>query len=579
MSVARTDPELLAVARGDAPADLLLKNARVINVFSRTIEDADVAVFGGRIAGVGSYADAKQTIDLDGAYLAPGFIDAHMHVESTMLLPPAFARVAAPAGTTGVVLDPHEIANVHGIPGIRLLMDQAIGLPMNILFAASSCVPSSPLETSGATLEADDLAPLFDDPRVVAMAELMNFPGVIHAVPEVLRKVALGLERALVDGHCPGLGGNALCAYTAAGISSDHESIAADEAAEKLDRGMRLFIREGSAARNLEALIPIVTAANAARVSFCTDDRHPGDLIDEGHIDHVVRRAISLGVDPVTAIAMASLHPSEHFALRDRGAIAPGRFADLIVFDDLDAPRPRRVWFEGTLVAEAGRLIADCPGRPVPAEFLGRSVRLPADLSVGALRVAAPGGPIRIIGMDPHQIVTGQRTAEPRVEGGACVADTDRDILKMAVIERHRGSGAVGLGFVHGFGLQNGALASTVGHDAHNLAVVGTNDNDMLTAARALAEVGGGQCVVRDGTVLAMLDLPVAGLISTEPAASVADHQRTLWSAAASLGCPHHDPFMPLSFLCLPVIPSLKLTDRGLVDVDRFEVVPLAADP
>ncbi|MEX2217738.1 MAG: adenine deaminase [Phycisphaerales bacterium] len=575
------DPHLLAVARGDAPADLLMKGGRVMNVFTREVESADVAIVGERVAGVGDYDAAERVVELRGAFIAPGFIDAHMHVESTMLPPSQFVRLAVPHGTTGVVLDPHEIANVLGIEGIRWIMADAEGLPINAMFAASSCVPSSHLETSGATLTAADLAPLFADPRVVALAEMMNYPGVVAGMPGVLEKVALGLSppgRAggIVDGHAPGLSGRALRAYVAAGISSDHECTTRAEAEEKLRLGMRVYIREGSAARNLEALLPAVSEANAHRFSFCTDDRHPCDLRDEGHIDHVVRKAVALGLAPATAIALASLHTAQHYRQAGIGAVAPGCFADLIVFDRLEDIRPRRVYFRGRLVAEDGAYLGPARHGRAAAPSRGR-VTLPAGLSGSSFRVAASPGAraIRVIGMDPHQIVTAALEMPPRVEGGQYVADPARDLLKLAVIERHRGSGNIGLGFVHGFGFPRGALASTVGHDSHNLAVVGASDADMLAAARALEQAGGGQCVVRDGRVLALLPLPIAGLMSDRPAEEVIEQQRRLHEASRAIGCPHPDPFMPLSFLPLPVIPALKLTDLGLVDVRRFEVVPL----
>lgn len=583
-------PELLAVARGDAPADLVLSNARVVNVFTGEVERANIAIFGDRIAGVGEYTEARCTIDLAGAYIAPGFIDAHMHVESTFLPPSEFVRLAVPHGTTGAVFDPHEIANVLGLAGIRYLMDDARGLPINAMFALSSCVPSSHLETSGAALSASDLEPLFDDPRVVALAEVMNFPGVVNADPDLLAKINLGLARRVVDGHCPGLRGRALQAYVAAGISSDHESTSAEEALEKVRLGLRVFIREGSAARNLEALLAAVTPANQHRFSFCTDDRHPADLAREGHIDHVVRRAVSLGLDPLAAIAMGSFYTAQHYRQRDLGAVAPGYKADLIVFDDLRDIRPRLVYFHGRLVARDGEFIDNAPSpssrtaavrpRVVPP---ASALRLPASLSEASFSIPASEEVrrIRVIGMDPHQLVTASLELSPRVEHGHHVADVSRDILKLAVIERHRGTGNIGLGFVQGFALKAGALASTVGHDSHNLAVVGTNDRDMLAAARALGAAGGGgggQCVVRDGSVLALLPLPIAGLMSDQPAEVVIEQQAALLEAARELGCPHHDPFMPLSFLPLPVIPHMKLTDLGLVDVDRFAVVPLEVE-
>ena len=579
-------PELLAVSRGDAAADLLLTNARIINVFSREIETANVAIHAERIAGVGDYTLAKRTIDLKGAYLAPGFIDAHMHVESTFLPPSQFVTLAAPRGTTGVVLDPHEIANVLGIPGIRFIMDDAAGLPINAMFALSSCVPSSPLENSGATLTAADLEPLFADPRVVALAEMMNFPGVVHADPGVLAKINLGLHHRIVDGHAPGLTGHALQAYAAAGISSDHECTTAAEAREKLRLGIRIFIREGSAARNLEALLPAITPATIGRFCFCTDDRHPADLVDEGHIDHIVRRAIALGLDPIAAICIATINPARHYRQRDLGAVAPGYFADLIVFDHLNAPNPRAVYHHGRLVAQDGRYLGPSgpggtgvlEGPPVLARpHVPKSALKLPPLSESSFRIpAAPNAArIRVIGMDPHQLVTASLAMPPKVERGEYVADISRDLLKLAVIERHRATGNIGRGFIHGFGLTAGAIASTVGHDSHNLAVLGTNDADMLAAAKALESCGGGQCAVRDGQVLALLPLPIAGLMSDQPAQTVIRQQADLLAAASSLGCPHHDPFMPLSFMPLPVIPHLKLTDLGLVDVDQFKVVPL----
>ncbi len=571
-----TTPELLAVARGDAPADLLLSNAQIVNVFNGQIETGSVAIHKDRIAGVGDYTNAIKVVDLRGSFVAPGFIDAHMHVESTSLPPSQFVRLALPHGTTGVVLDPHEIANVLGLPGIRYIMEDAAGLPINAMFALSSCVPSSHLETSGARLEAADLAPLFDDPRVVALAEMMNFPGVVHADPGVLAKVNLGLARRIVDGHSPGLRGKALQAYLAAGISSDHECTTASEALEKLSRGMRIYIREGSAARNLEALLPAVTPSTIGRFCFCTDDRHPGDLADEGHIDHVVRKAISLGLDPIAAITIGSLNAAMHYRRRDLGAVAPGYFADLLVVDDLKQPRPREVYFHGSLAAKDGAFLETAmPSAARPAPPRSR-LNLPPLSEESFVIPANPGvRNIRVIGMDPHQLLTASLAMPPKVIDGRYVADAPRDLLKLCVVERHHASGNIGRGFITGFGLKYGAIASTVGHDSHNLAILGTNDADMLAAARALESCGGGQCAVRDGKVIALFPLPIAGLMSDQPAAVVIRQQRALMEAARSLGCPHHDPFMPLSFMPLPVIPSLKLSDLGLVDVDQFKVVPL----
>ncbi len=573
-------PHLLSVARGDTPADLLLTGGSVVNVFSGRIDNANIAVADGVIAGVGDYAKGRQSIDLRGAYVAPGFIDAHMHVESTFLPPSQFVRLAAPHGTTGAVFDPHEIANVLGIDGIRFLMDDSVGLPLHALFALSSCVPATHLEHSGARLEADDLAPFFNDPRVVALAEVMNFPGVVGADPGLLAKIRLGLAGHVVDGHAPGLRGKRLQAYVAAGITSDHECTSAEEAREKLALGMRIFIREGSAARNLEALLPAVTVETAHRFCFCTDDRHPADLAHEGHIDHIVRKAIRLGMDPVVAIRIASINPASHYRRHDLGAIAPGFRADMIVFDDLRDIKPGQVYFGGRCVGQDGAYVGPASPQPARSHAPLGAVRCAPGLSEASFTVAAPAhsATIRVIGMHPHQLVTASLQMKPSVHNGRCVSDASRDVLKIAVIERHHATGNIGLGFVHGFGLKAGAIASTVGHDSHNLAVVGASDRDMLAAARALQEAGGGQCVVRDGNVLAMLPLPIAGLMSNEPAETVIKQQADLLAAAGTLGYRHGDPFMPLSFLPLAVIPSLKLTDMGLVDVDRFEIVPLEVE-
>ena len=576
--IPRTDPRLLAVARGDAHADLAIDNARVLNVFTRRIEPGCIAVVGGRIASVGPGTQAAARVDARGSFAVPGLIDAHMHVESTMLLPGEFARLAVAHGTTAAVLDPHEIANVLGLPGVRMLMDDAADAPIHALWMASSCVPASHMETSGAAFGPKETAALLADPRVLGLAEMMNFPGVVHGDPEVLAKVALGLARGPVDGHCPGLRARALQAYAAAGISSDHECFTRDEAEEKIALGMTVYIREGSAARNLEALLPAITPQTLHRFCFCTDDRHPGDLADEGHIDHVIRRAVALGLDPIDALVIATINTAEHYRLPDLGALAPGRTADIVLADDLRRFLPRSVYFQGEHVAEEGRFIG--PDRKPSAPTAPGRVVLPADFGPQSLRISAdrPPSRIRVIGMDPHQLITESLALEPRFAAGELLADPARDILKFAVIERHRGTGNIGLGFIRGFRLARGALASTIGHDSHNLAVVGTSDLDMVLAARALEACAGGQAVAADGKVLAVLPLPIAGLISPEPAPVVIAQQRALLDAAHTLGCPIHDPFMPLSFMPLVVIPHLKLSDRGLVDLDRFDFVPLSLD-
>lgn len=574
-TIARTDPGLLAVARGEAAADLLLDNVRVVNVFTRRVEPGPVAVFGGRIASVGEARQARETIDGGGAFVTPGLIDSHMHVESTMLMPSEFARLAVVHGTTAAVLDPHEIANVLGLPGVGMLMDDAADSPVHPIWMAPSCVPASHMETSGAELDLDAVGELLRDDRVLGLAEMMNFPGVVRGVPAVLAKVAAGLRHGPVDGHAPGLRGADLQVYAAAGISTDHECTTAEEAREKIGRGLRVAIREGSAARNLEALIAAITPETTHRFLFCTDDRHPGDLIEHGHIDHVVRRAISLGLDPLDAIAIATINAAEHYRQPDLGAVAPGRVADLVLVPDLHEFRPAIVVSAGRLVAQGGEYTGP-PRRAGGVERAG-GVVLPEGLDRNSFRIGAASAPtrVRVIGMDPHQLITEAMEMEPLVREGAIIADTSRDLCKLAVIERHGRSGGIGLGLIHGFGLQRGALASTIGHDSHNLAVVGVDDEDMRLAAEAVASVGGGQAAASGGRVLAVLPLPIAGLISPEPAGVVVGQQRVLLEAARSLGCPIEDPFMPLSFMPLVVIPHLKLSDRGLVDVDRFEIVPL----
>ncbi len=546
--------------------DTLLRGGQVIDVQSRTIKQIDVGIENGTI--VLGATDAKNIIELEGAYIAPGFIDAHMHVESTMLPPTSFAKLALPHGTTSAIFDPHEIANVLGIPGIQLILDDAKNLPFDAFFAASSCVPASPLETSGATLLSDDLEPLFEDERVIALAEMMNFPGVINNDPEVHKKIKMGLRHGKVDGHCPGLRGKDLLKYVSAGVSSDHESISADEALEKLDAGLQIYIREGSAAKNLEALLPIITEVNAHNICFCTDDRHPADLRDEGHIDHIIRKAISLGLDPVLAICIATKHSADHYALDMVGSIEQGKYANLVVFEDLQKPTPKQTWHHGELVARNGNVIVDIPCT-TDWSIAKNSVHLPESFKNNAFDTSLKSELIRVIGLIPGQLFTEELHLKR----------SDEDVLKMAVIERHHNTGTIGIGFVQGFDFSGGAIASTVGHDAHNIAVVGDSDEDMFLAAKTLESSGGGQCVVSKGNVLALLPLPIAGLMSDAPPEVVIEQQQEVLQASRSLGCPLDDPFMPLSFLPLTVIPKLKLSDLGLVDVDQFATVPLEVCP
>lgn len=559
-------------ARGDEPVDLLIKKARVVNVFSHEIVDTDVAIAGSWIVGFGDY-EAKEVIDLQGAYLAPGLIDAHVHIESAMVPPSEFGRAVVPMGTTTVVTDPHEIANVHGLDGIRFMAESARHGALSMYIMASSCVPATHMETSGAQLESADLATLKGSPWLLGLAEVMNFPGVVHGDESVLAKLE-SFADLVVDGHCPALTGRELNAYVAAGIQSDHECTTLEEAREKLRLGLTILIREATNARNLKALLPLVTPETMHRVCLCTDDRTPAHLLDEGHIDDMVRTAIAEGLDPIVALRLATLNPANYFRLWDRGAVAPGRRADLFAFEDLQAPRAHLVVRGGRVVARSGELVEGASG--------ARSGMLPNSVHIdwGAIDFAVPaaGERARVIGSIPDQLVTEAYIEAMHIVEGRAEADPANDRLKMAVIERHRASGALGLGFIRGFGLERGALASTVAHDHHNLVVIGADDQSMATAARRAAELSGGIVVTDGEQVVAEVALPLAGLMSDRPVTEVRDGLDNAIGAARQQGAGLDDPFMAMSFMALEVIPSLKLTDQGLVDVEKFEIVPLWAD-
>ena len=557
----------LAVARGDEPADVVVRGGRVLCVFTREWLDADVAVADGYVVGLGDY-EGREEVDASGRYVVPGFVDAHMHLESAKLLVDEFARLVLPLGTTAVVADPHEIANVLGTDGVHWLADLCHDLPLDVYFMASSCVPASEFESPRRALLPGDLEGLLRRRRVLGLAEMMNFPGVVAGDERELEKLRLD-GATHVDGHAPGVTGKALNAYAAAGIRSDHEAITLDEGRERLRAGMWLLIREATGARNLAALAPLITEYGPGRIAFCTDDREPEHIADDGHVNSMVRDAVAAGVAPEDALVAATLSPSTWHGLAEHGAVAPGYRADLVLLPDLEEFRPELVLKRGAPVGEIGR--------PDVPEWVKHTVRV-GDVDGERFSLPAPAsGRVRVIGVVRDQIVTESLVEDAPLADGHVVADPARDLAKIAVVERHLGTGRVGLGLVRGFGLERGALASTVAHDAHNIVVVGVTDEDMVAAVARLRELGGGVVVVDDGELRAELPLPVAGLLSTARLDEVVAASRACVQAAHALGCELHSPFQTLAFLALSVIPRLKITDRGLVDVDAFRLVPLEA--
>jgi adenine deaminase len=574
MARPQATPRAIAVARGDEPADLLITGGRVFSPATREWVDTAVAVADGVVAGWGE-RDAHERLDVDGAALTPAFVDAHMHLESTKLWIDEFVRAVLPQGTTAVAADPHEIANVLGVPGVVALGVAAAPLPFTFGIYASSCVPASPFESSGASLDAGDVRDLIERHGARGVAEVMNFPGVIAGDPEMLARIAAAGPYRRVDGHSPGVTGRGLDAYLAAGAESDHETTRLEEAHERRQKGMWLFVRQGSASQNLEALIPDVIEHGPELAAFCTDDREPDTLLRVGHINDCARLAVSAGLSEIDALLLASTHPARYHGFHHLGSLGPGHQADVLCFDELGSWRPARVWHAGRLVAEAGSVLPDAvPSAPVP-DLMRGTVRLGTPPPAERLALEHPDGArVRAVGVESRSLTTLRRELT--------LGDPGADVAHAAVVERHRATGRVGLGYANGFGLRRGAIASTVAHDAHNCVTVGARapggPEDMAVAVARLAELGGGQVAVLEGEVVGELPLPLAGLMSDSPAAEVAAQSRKLNGAAADrLGVTVEEPFMQLSFLALSVIPELRVTDGGLVDVDQFAYVPVDA--
>ena len=564
---------IINVARGLEKADLVIKNANIVNVLSEEIYKGDIAIVDGIIAGIGENYSGEKEIDVNGAFVSPSFIDGHVHLESAMMLPKEFASVVLPAGTTTVIIDPHEISNVLGLHGISFMHEAVKNLPMDVYTMLPSCVPATPFETSGFDLNSYDLSLLIDKPWVLGLAEMMNFPGVLNLDNNVMAKLELAKSKEKrIDGHAPYLSGKDLCAYVASGVKSDHECTTPEEAIERIRLGMYVMIREGTAAKDLDALLPVLKNCNTRKCIFVTDDRHPSDLKE--HINGMVRRAVEAGVDPIKAIQVASLNTAEYFGLQNLGAIAPGYKADLLVLPDLKSFKPDIVMKNGNVIAHNGKLAIEIPQGEALAVRNSVNVRwiTPEDFKIS---VNEPDGKIGVKALEviPHQLITKSIETEALVEDGNAISNIENDTLKICVIERHRATGNIGKGFVKGFNLKCGAIASTVAHDSHNMIVIGTNDADMYTAAVALIKCKGGKVVVKDGEIISELALPIAGLMSDREFDYVVDKCEELNQAAHSIGCELNDPFMTMGFLSLPVIPELKITDKGVFDTNKFDFI------
>lgn len=564
------------VAAGRVPADLLLKNGQIVNVFTEEIYTAHIAISDGVIAAVGdTLYEALEVVDLNGAYVSPGLIDGHVHIESAMVTPAEFARIVLPRGTTSIVADPHEIANVSGMAGIEYMLEASEGLPLDVFVMLPSCVPATDFEHAGAILKAKELSQLIGHPRVLGLGELMDYPAVVGAHPDIVDKVMMA-QGKLVDGHGPVIKGSQLNAYVSAGVRTEHECTTPEEMLERLRLGMYIQMREGSAARNLLSLLPVVNKANMRRVFFCTDDRHPGDILRDGHIDNHVRMAVKEGLSPVMAIKMGSLNAAEAYHLYDRGAIAPGYLADLVILSDLNAFKVESVYKSGKLAASEGKtnMIKPAHIRPEVLNTVNFKAVEAADFVIPMKTDIA-----NVIQLNPHSLVTSQAVRKVGVANGAFEYNDKLDLLKLAVIERHHATGNIGLGLVEGFGLKNGAIASTVAHDSHNLIVIGDTDEHLSLAAKEIERIGGGLVLVHDGKVIGSLALPIGGIMTDQSLETVDEALEELLEKAYAIGVSKDvDPFMTLAFLALPVIPEIKLTDMGLFDVLKFEFMPLCVE-
>lgn len=561
----------IKVARGLEKADLVIKNANIVNVLTEEIYKGDIAINKGTIVGIADSYVGKNELDVDGAYVTPSFIDGHVHLESTMLMPDEFVKAVLPVGTTTVIIDPHEISNVFGLHGISFMHEAVKKLPIDVYTMLPSCVPATKYETSGLDLNSYDLSLLIDKPWVLGIAEMMNFPGVLNLDKDVMAKIELAKSKGKrIDGHAPMLSDKDLCAYIACGVKSDHECTTPDEAKEKLRLGMYLMVREGTAAKDLDALIPVLRDCNTRRCIFVTDDRHPSDLKE--HINGMVRRAVASGVDPIKAIQCASLNTAEYFGLNNLGAIAPGYKADLLVLPNLKTFNPIYVLKNGKIVAEHNKLTQKINASEVPSMRGSVNVKW---IEQKNFKIMAKSNKVKALEIIPNQLVTKSVVSEIKIENGNAVSNIETDTLKIFVVERHRATGNTAIGFVKGFGLKEGAIASTIAHDSHNMIVIGTNDFDMYTAAIELVKSQGGKVVVKNGKVMSKLPLPIAGLMSNKSFDFVLGKCKELNEAAASIGCQLVDPFMTMGFLALPVIPELRITDKGVFDVDKCRFIDI----